>query len=220
MNVNQSFFRRAGGRSLRALAVGAAALVLSACSFLPKAAPDPTRFYVLGGAEAEPAVAPVRDGLTVGLRAVRVAPYLDGKSMVVRSGENEIAYRDYARWAEPLAAGVGRKLALGLLEAERVGRVFAHPFPLDVVRDVDVVVAVSRAEGRVAADGRATVSFVARFEIVGAPESERAGEVLWRETFVAPETAWKDGDHAALARGLGEAAAALVARVAEVLPTE
>ncbi len=207
--------RRVGLATLGALL----ALGLAGCSLFPEPRVDPTRHYVLDGSEAlAPEAASGRGSLKVGLRTVRVVPYLDGKAMIVRLGENEIDYRDYARWAEPLSVGVGRLVRARLLASDRVARVLPQPFPFDVARDVDVEITVLRAEALVRADGTRVVSLRCTLEILRAAEGPGAGEVLHRETFVAPEVPWTEGDYAGLARGLGEAAARLADRVTEALP--
>ncbi len=202
------------------VAVAAGAMfALAACSFLPTPKADPTRHYVLAGPPPRAEVAERAGGaLIVGLRTVRVASYLDGKAMIVRRGENEIDYRDFARWAEPLSVGVARLLNARLLSAERVARVLPQPYPFDVERDVDVAVTVRRCEGRVLPDGRSVVGFVCELELTRAREGAGAGELLLRETFVGPEEVWVDGDFAALAGGLSRAVLALADRVVEALP--
>ncbi|MBC8011591.1 MAG: membrane integrity-associated transporter subunit PqiC [Burkholderiales bacterium] len=201
--------------------VVAGVFALAGCSVLPTPRKDPTRHYVLTGpAATEVEAAAAKGTLKVGVRSVQVAPYLDGKAMIVRRAGNEIDYRDYARWAEPLSAGVSRMLTARLLASGRVARVFPQPYPFDVVRDLDVAVTVLSAEGEVTADGATVVSFVCALEVTRAHEGAGAGEVLLRETFVAPPIAWTDGDHAALASGLSKGVAALAERVIAALPAE
>jgi hypothetical protein len=205
------------------LALLAASALLAGCSFFPKPAPDPTRHYVLTALTPAAVDAAGQGKLKVGLRSVQIAPYLDGKAMIVRRGDNEIDYSDYARWAEPLATGINRMLVARLHVSGRVGRVFPQPYPFDVMRDVDVSVSVLRCEGRVRPDGRAVVSFTCAIEIVRVEEKPGAaggGQVLFREVFEAPETPWKDGDYAALATGLSEKVAGLADRILSALPAE
>lgn len=202
-----------------------AALLLpfvAACSIIPKPQPDPTRHYVLTGPAVEGVNEALGQGtLKVGVRTVSVAPYLDGKAMIVRRGDNEIVYREFARWAEPLGVAINRMLVARLNVAPQVARVFRQPYPFDVSRDVDVAVTVLRAEGRVKADGTATTSFLCGIEIVRVDErSGAAPEVLAREIFEAPEIPWKEGDYSALAAGLSESIAKLAEAIAEKLPAE
>ena len=206
--------------SLLALATGLA-LAFSGCSLLPKPAPDPTRHYVLTGPSSAALDAGAKQGtLKVGLRSVQIAPYLDAKSMIVRRGDNEIDYRDYARWAEPLANGINRMLVARLHVSDRVARVFPQPYPFDVTRDVDVSVSVLRCEGRVRPDGKSVASFSCAVEIVrvGEKPGSDGGAVLLRQVFEAPETEWPEGDYAALAAILSDDVAKLADTIIAALP--
>lgn len=196
------------------------ALGLSGCSLLPKPTQDPTRYYVLTGPTAPEINAGLHQGqLNVGVRAVTIAPYLDGKAMIVRRGANEIDYCEYARWAEPLATGINRMLISRLHVSDRVKRVFAQPYPFDVTRDVDVHINVLRCEGAIKEDGSAVVSFRCAIEMVKSSEKD-GGEVILREVFEAPEVPWKAGDYAGLAQDLSDAVALLASRVLVALPVE
>ena len=62
-------------------------------------------------------------------------------------GENEVEFRDYRRWAEPLDAGVARVLRARLLASPDVAQVYAEPFPADQDRDFDVSVEVTQVRG-------------------------------------------------------------------------
>lgn len=203
-------------------AVLAAAVLVAGCNLLPKPKPDPTRHFVLSGPAVDATNAAMAHGrLVVGLRTVQVAPYLDTKSMIVRRGENEILYRDYARWAEPLDSAINRMLVGQLYASGRVARVLPQPYPFDVERDVDVAVTVLRCEGRLRADGTAVADLWCAVEIVRVGDREGGGaEVLLREAFVAPEIQWTEGDHAGLASALGVQIGRLAERIGEMLPNE
>jgi Uncharacterized protein conserved in bacteria len=200
----------------------ALSLGFAGCSLLPKPAPDPTRHYVLTGAASVVTEPTAKQGvLKVGVRSVQVAPYLDAKSMIVRRGDNEIDYRDYARWAEPLATGINRMLVARLHVSDKVARVFPQPYPFDIARDVDVSVSVLRCEGRVLPDGSAVASFLCTIEIARVADADaegRGGEVLLREVFEAPPTPWKEGDYAALAALLSDHVARLADTIIAALP--
>lgn len=204
------------------VAAGCVLLLGSGCSLFPKPAPDPTRHYVLTG----PTSAVVNDALpkgrlVVGLRAVQIAPYLDGKAMIVRRGDNEIDYRDYARWAEPVAVGINRMLVARLYASDKVARVFPQPYPFDVARDVDVAVSVLRCEGRIKPDGTAVVSFLCALEIVKVGEKSGGGvEVLHREVYEAPELPWVEGDYTALAANISQNVGKLADVILARLPAE
>lgn len=197
------------------------ALICAGCSLLPSPTKDPTRFYVLTGPTANELNSGYKKGqLKVGVRAVTVAPYLDGKSMIVRRGPNEIDYREYARWAEPLATGINRMLVARLHLSDRVQRVFPQPFPFDTTRDVDLQVNVLRCEGLIKPDGSAAVSFMCGIELVRAGEQAGAGDVLLRKVYEAPATPWRDGDYAGLAQSLSEEVARVADEVLAALPAE
>lgn len=200
-----------------------AALLLpfvAACSLLPKPQPDPTRHYVLTGPALEGVNETLgRGALKVGVRSVVIAPYLDGKSMIVRRGANEIDYRDFARWAEPLGVAINRMLVARLNVSDKVARVYPQPYPFDVARDVDVAVTVLRCEGRVRADGTAGTSFLCGIEVVRVSDGG-AGVVLAREVFEAPEIAWDGNDYSALAQGLSDSVAKLADAIVAKLPSE
>lgn len=211
-------------RRLAFLGVASLALAFAGCSLFPKPAPDPTRHYVLAGASSANLTPGVKQGsLKVGLRSVQIAPYLDGKSMIVRRGDNEIDYRDYARWAEPLTTGINRMLVARLHVSDKVARVFPQPYPFDVARDVDVSINVLRCEGRVLPDGSAVASFKCSIEIVRATDATdgvKGGEVLLSEVFEAPATPWKEGDYASLAALLSDQVALLANKIIAALPAQ
>ena len=98
-------------RLISALSTGGC-LLLAGCS-LPKAQSDPTRFYVLSTDAVRPA--PQSDAPVVQLREVELANYLRGRPVVVRRGENEIEFREFALWGEPLDLGIARVLREELL---------------------------------------------------------------------------------------------------------
>jgi uncharacterized lipoprotein YmbA len=95
------------------LSTVAAVLLLAGCS-LPQAQHDPTRFYVLSAVSAPPP-APAANAPTVHLRQVDLANYLKARALVVRRGENEVEFREFARWGEALELGIARVLREELL---------------------------------------------------------------------------------------------------------
>ena len=140
---------------LRMLLVGAGLLALSGCSLLPAPSSDPTRYYVLTPASLEAArPAKAERARVIGLKRIDIAPYLNGKDLVVREAGNEITYHSFSRWAEPLANSIGRTLADRLEASANVARVYSQPFPFEVPRDYDLAVSIVRCEGERRADGR------------------------------------------------------------------
>lgn len=208
--------------ALRSALIVAAALALGGCSVFPKPQTDPTRHFVLNNpssSEAELGLrTPDEAGLKIGLRTVRVSPYLEGKAMIVRRGDNEIEYLDYARWAEPLAVGVARVLDARLSASERVTRVLSQPFPFDVLRDIDLAITVQRCEGRVLEDGTRVANLVCTLEFTWAHEGAGSGEIILRDTFSASDQAWAKEDYAGLAAALSSSVSALADHVVARLP--
>ncbi len=202
-------------RWLAPCAAAAALGLLAACNVVPPATDDPTRFFVLSDPAPPAAEAPAPGAARIDLRSVRLESYLRRKEMVVRTGANEVEFRDYRRWAEPLDAAIGRVLRQRLLEAPGVAQVYAEPFPVDQERDYDVAVDVRRCEGSVDASGRGSASFSATLEIsTGGPNPH----VVARKLFTAPAGSWDGRDFGQLASLLSADVAALGQEVAADLP--
>jgi uncharacterized lipoprotein YmbA len=142
----------------------------------------------------------------LGLRNVEVAAYLRSRSLIVRKGENEVEFREYARWGEALDAGLARTLREHLLTADTIAQVVVVPFPLELVRDYDVAVRVLACEGD--RDGR--VYFRAAWELwsVGA-----GADIVERGDYVASGVTWDGRTEASLAAGLSRAVAMLGAEI-------
>src|SRR5687767_2302612 len=83
-------------------------LATAGCSLLPEAQSDPTRFYVLSTAAT--GAVPQANAPAIYLREVELADYLRARPVIVRRGDNEIEFREFARWGEPLELGIGRVL--------------------------------------------------------------------------------------------------------------
>src|SRR5579862_2911754 len=95
------------------------AAAVAGCNIVPPPTEDPTRYYVLSEMPAPAAAA--AGTLRVGLRAVRLEGYLKRREMVVRTGANEVEFRDYRRWAEPLDGAIARVVRSALLASGPVG---------------------------------------------------------------------------------------------------
>ncbi len=195
-------------------------LLTTGCSLLPEPKADPTRYYVLTGPaaasneSAEPAKA--AGALVLGLKRIEIAPYLNGKEMVVREQGNEITYNSFSRWAEPLATSINRALVDSLAHSGKVRRVYSQPFPFEVERDYDVSIRVLRCEGE-RTDDKATVSFSAEVEVT---EAKAGGAVVLRKVFTAPAAAWDGKDFSKLASALSDDISALGADLITTLPAK
>jgi uncharacterized protein len=202
-------------RWLAPCAAVAALGLLAACNVVPPASDDPTRFFVLSDPASPAPPAPAPGAVRVGLRAIRLEAYLRKKEMVVRTGANEVEFRDYKRWAEPLDTAVGRILRLRLLEEPGVAQVLVDPFPVDQEPDYDVSIDVRRCEGSVDASGKGSASFSATIEITTAAPDPH---VVTRKLFTAPAAAWDGRDFGQLASLLSADISALGQEIASDLP--
>jgi uncharacterized lipoprotein YmbA len=189
----------------RVMVAGGGLWAVSGCALLREPRADPTRFYVLAAPVA--AAAPVAGAPGLQLRPVEVASYLRGRSLIVRRGEHEIEFRDYARWGEPLEQGIGRVLREELRARGVAGT------PASAVRaeaagsDLLLVVRLLACEG--AADG--TVLFRATWELSqggAAPGGVGAGD------YRATGLRWDGKGEALLVARLSDAVAGLAAEIA------
>jgi uncharacterized lipoprotein YmbA len=202
-------------RALAALAVAGLLGLLCACNVVPPATDDPTRYFILSDPASAVVRTPAAGAVRIGLKEVKLESYLKKKEMVVRMGENEVEFRDFRRWAEPLEASVVRILRLQLLESPSVAQVYAEPFPPDQEHDYDVTIDVRRCEGSVTASGKYAASFSATIEVSTAGANPR---VVSRKLFTAPQAAWDGQDFDRLASLLSADIAALGQEVLAALP--
>jgi uncharacterized lipoprotein YmbA len=136
----------------RALVLGGllvAAWLLGGCSLLPQAQSDPTRYFLLstvpGPAPSAPATAKAP---IIHLRPVELASYIRAKPVIVRRGDNEIEFREYARWGEPLELGIGRVLREDLVTRGVAGAVLSAGLrAVAVEHDYTLIVRVLACEG-------------------------------------------------------------------------
>ncbi len=187
-------------------------LLISGCSLpLPQAQSDPTKFYVLSAPTAAvTAAAPSGVALPVlRMRPVEIASYLKARPMVVRRGANELEFRDYARWGEPLEQGVARVLGDELVARGVVSAVRTGGLKTGEGGDVryELVVRVLACEG--VADG--TVNFHAVFELTKMGDDPGAP---WRGEYRASGLKWTPSHNASLAAALSQAVAGLAGDVA------
>lgn len=211
-------------RAILGCLVGAVlSVTLAGCSILPQAVEDPTRYYLLGNTPSteNTTVAP-KGTLHLGIRAADLPVYLrNTRTIVVRSGANEVRYQDYARWAEPLDLAVQRAVRDRLQLNEAVASAEIPPFSAEVHRDFDIIVRVLQCEGGVDPQGRKTAQFSAVYEILDQRSSGNGGggsRAVLRKSFTAPVAEWNGKDFAELAARLSDAAGALANDIATNLP--
>jgi hypothetical protein len=191
--------------------------LLAACNVVPPPGDDPTRYFVLSDPVSVAAEAPAAGAVRIGLREIRLESYLKRREMVVRTGDNEVEFRDFRRWAEPLEAAVARVVRVRLLEGPGVAQVYTEPYPADQQRDYDVTIDVRRCEGALAATGKYVASFSATVEISTAGDNPH---VVSRRLFAAPDAAWDGKDFDRLANLLSADVSALAQDVLAGIPTK
>jgi len=196
---------------------GSAGAFLGGCSFL-RPHDDPTRFYVLTGPPALTARLP--DGefkqLRMGLKPVEVAAYLRTKSIVVRTGTNEIQLAEFDRWAEPLSQGIGRVIMEDLRSARNVASVTLNSHGGNVL-DYEVALQILACEGVRGEHGTSAIRFAASWEIRAVGTNALAPKL---GGFTAGAVPWGGKDYGQLAERLSEALAAASIALAADLPRE
>jgi uncharacterized lipoprotein YmbA len=189
----------------------------SGCFGLNRGAP-PLQHYVLEGGHSHEAGGPLRDtaGLSIGLRRLQLASYLDAPFIVVRRGPHQIGRSDFHRWGEDLGGGINRAVAGHLLERGVFRAVDVAPWAPRARQDHLIQLHVMRFEGQLPEDGAALdgdVHVVATWEIIDPDD----GTVLTRGTTDYRANGWNVGDYLGLVRlldaGLGVVADDLAAAI-------
>jgi uncharacterized lipoprotein YmbA len=199
---------RAGGKMGAGLLALSAVLMFSGCSFLPQAQVDPTRFFVLSAMTEAAAPAPAGKAPVVHLRPVELASYIKAKPIIVRRGDNEIEFREFARWGEPLELGIGRVLREDLMARGAAGAVLAAGLrAVEVDYDYALVVRVLACEGGT----NGAVHFRAVWELT---TSGMTPKVVARGEVQPADLRWDGKSESALAAQLSRAVAVLAEDVA------
>ena len=187
------------------LVVGLVFFVSAGCNLLPEAKADPTRFYLLKST-ATGSSATV-NATAVRLRPIELAEYLRTRALIDRRDDNEIDFRDYARWGEALGPGITR-----VLREELSAR--GAPVATGGVKagagdqKIELRIRVLACEG--AADGG--VRFHAMWELLA------IGGVAARRGDYHPATLRWDGENeTTLAAALSEAITGLAAEIAPAI---
>lgn len=190
-------------------------LGLTACQIVPEAKSDPTRFFVLEdpGTMVGQASAP-RTGATIGLLGIRLPVYLgDSRAIAISSPQQEIEYRDFERWAEPLNEGIERVLQSALGRSSDIARVLTLPFGADTRRDFDLQVNVIDCGGFTAGDQR-SARFSCEYSVM-----DLKGELIAHGIFQATPESW-NGSPGDLARLLSAAIVEGATVIAAAIPGE
>lgn len=169
-------------------------LTLAGCFSLSRDSPA-QKYYVLGAgqeaasAEAAPAIADA----VIGLRSPRIAEYLTGPFIVVRSGHHRIGFSQFDRWGEALASGVNRAVAGHMLAQASELRVEVAPWPEGVQPDYLIQIHLTRFEGVAPEDASASegeAHLRASWEILRRQDGVRVA----RGTTEVRESGWTIGD--------------------------
>ncbi|HVS54138.1 MAG TPA: PqiC family protein [Opitutaceae bacterium] len=210
MNTNDDGKRARVGFGLLACA---ATLALGGCSLpLPQAESDPTRYYLLAATSAGTPSTEAANAPAIHLRPVELANYIRSRPMIVRRGENEVEFRDYARWGEPLEQGIARVLREELLARGAASAVQTTGARAAMAGyDFELSVRVLASEG--AANG--AVDFRARWELTTVSDKER---VVASGDFRPKDLRWDPKNDATLAAALSKAVGGLAAEIAAGLP--
>lgn len=182
MNSHPHRYHRSQGLGFGLQLSAFSLLLLTACN-LPITPPqsDRVRHFTLSspGALAAPDAARVKP--------VELAGHLRNRAMAVRIAENEVVYRDEARWAESLDDAI-----TNLLRA-RLGAAGGCTIEVQVLR-CELV----RYEGN-------TVQLSANYVITPEPDAVGNQPPVKRGVFNAHPRAWEGGDYGALVGLLREA---------------
>ena len=182
-------------------------LLLTGCNLLPEPKTDPTRFYLLKATASGGAAAPNTGAAAVRLRPIELADYLRTRALIVRHDNNEIDFRDFARWGEALGPGITRVLREEL---------FARGAPVATggmktgpsEQKIELRIRILACEG--VADG--SVRFHANWELLA------IGGVAARRGDYSPTTLhWDGANETTLAAALSEAIVGLAAEIAPVI---
>jgi uncharacterized lipoprotein YmbA len=147
----------------------------------------------------------------VHLRDVELASYLKARPIIIRRGDHEIEFREYARWGEALELGIGRILREELLARGAASAVLTPGLRTPGVSyDRELKVRILAAEGT--ADG--AVSFRAVWDLLSVDPQP---ETLARGDFRAANLKWDGQTEAQLVARLSEAVAALAAEISAAL---
>jgi uncharacterized lipoprotein YmbA len=196
-------------RSFAVLGLLSSVLCLPGCS-LPEAQADPTRFFVLSTPAATATGSIVTTAPAVHVRQIELASYIRSRPLIVRKSENEVEFREFARWGEPLEQGIAR-----VLREELLARGAASAVVISGVRatnrpyDFELTIRVLACEGT--ADGN--VIFRAVWELAGAAGGKNAPSVA-RGDFHPEDLKWDGKSETSLVAALSKAVAGLAGEIA------
>ena len=181
--------------------------LLTGCNLLPEPKADPTRFYLLKSVGPSAATTPTAGAAAVRLRPIELADYLRTRALIVRQDNNEIDFRDFARWGEALGPGITRVLR---------DELFARGAPVATggmktgpsEQKIELRIRILACEG--VADG--SVRFHANWELLAI-----GGVAARRGDYNSTTLRWDGANETTLAAALSEAIAGLAAEIAPAI---
>ncbi|MFQ5329820.1 MAG: membrane integrity-associated transporter subunit PqiC [Thermodesulfobacteriota bacterium] len=151
---------------LSVLICSAAAVSFSGC-----ATTQPSRFYTLQSLPDEAAgegAAGAQDDIGVGIDTITLPALLDRPQIVLSTGDNELTFAEFDRWAEPLDENIYRVVTENISILLNTGHVYTYPWKSSAKIEYRVAIDVIRFD--VTADG--DTSLVARWTVYGGEEWE------------------------------------------------
>jgi len=192
-------------------------ITLAGCFSLGRNTP-PLQHYVLSAARP-PQDQPVSRDLarvTVGVRRLELASYLETPFIVVRRGAQRITFSEFHRWGEDLGGGIARSVAGYLAARAPFPRLDVAPWPLGAQHDYLIHVHVLRFEGMAPEASSAQegeVHVLATWQVI----RQQDGEVVGQGTTDYRKGGWRIGDYASLVALLDSGLNALAADLATAL---
>jgi len=182
---------------MRLVLAVSAIVSLGGCFSLSRDEP-PQRHYVLGGGSVAEAAAPsgALANVSVGIRRLQIASYLESPFIVVRRGENQVGFSEFNRWGEPLSSGINKAVADYLRERGGFRVVDAAPWPTSDPYDYVLQLRVQQFEGVTSADVASTpgdARILVAWEVI-----RQSDELMTRGTTDYRVGGWPAGDFARL----------------------
>jgi hypothetical protein len=185
------------------------------------------RYYSLEGRLSPDSLAPAdTSGLTLGLRKVRLADYLDTPTIVTRRGPHEIHFAEFHRWSESLDRAINRAVAARLEGADAVQSAEIVPWVEGATFDYILQLRVLRFEGNgppppgpEADDDAPTPTGHAHMAVRWEVVDPATDSVLARGFTQARRDGWPVDDYADLASRLDASLAVLADDIASRLET-
>lgn len=183
--------------------------MLSACAEVIGSKSEPTNYFVLSSLsppQNSSVLVKERLELTVGLFPIKVPKYLETRSIVTRTDENEVFVDDFNKWAANLDDHVTAVLAENLATRLRTDRLVILPLALAIDMDLQILVRLNRFER----EANSHVVLEANWVIINDRKGsdDAIGSSCWHITQVA-------GDYKATAAAMSQA----LSRLAETLAT-